>query len=910
MNRVFGILLALALVLSLGLVTAVPVAAGVAVNDEVWVCATDGDDTNPGTEDQPFATIQHGIDVVDEGGTVNVKAGTYAELVTVNVEDLNLLGPNAGVPGYDTERVAEAIIQPNAEGDWPNVGAVSIRSDGVTIDGFEVDGGTECKNGINVYGASHVTVRNNIVHSVSNVWDGVGIIVWDWDKDLTVDNATIENNLVYDAGRMGIFVMDRGDGVYDLTEGHTIVGNVVYDTWKKGDDWEDAGGAIQINVGKDCTIADNTIYNTTPSDPYWGHNAGIYMFGSGSGNTITGNTIRDNATGIRLFVHGNPPEINWKGDTATPPEVHFNNIYDNEHQEHNTIYGLYFVDKDVDMDATLNWWGSPSGPSHAGNTFQALGSDPIPQGNAVSDKVLYVPWLDAEYPVGESFAPVVNEDTGEGFSSIQAAVDAADSGHTIQVMEGMYVEQVTISTENLTIQGEDRDTTIIDGDGHVRVVTITANNVEFKGFSVQNAMVGICIMATDSDANNNTIKDNIIQDNALDGIEIGRRDEFTVDDVTIDGCILRGNVRAGIYLWGDDVVGRSDGLRFLNNHIEANKKGIWVAPSFPTINLEIVGNTAIQAHEWHGITVFAAEGATIAYNNASDNPLIGIIVLDCHDVSIEGNNVANNAMAGIYVHQGASNIIATGNTITNNNVGIWLNEEAGTDNAANFNNIVGNVEWGVLNESTPIFDATNNWWGHGTGPFHEPDNPDGQGDPVSDNVLFDPWLGAVDTDTDTGTAYFTPDQGLIEDLEALPEIPPGAPDDVTFPHGMFEFRITGLTPGETVTLTIQLPDPGVDPDFVWWKYDAATQQWHSLDMTIVDDHTIQLELTDGVYPGDLSNVADGTIVDPGGPGNQVPEPPPPLPPTAGSAYPIWTVLLAGLVAGAGLLLLRRRRAQI
>ena len=34
-----------------------------------------------------------------------------------------------------------------------------------------------------------------------------------------------------------------------------------------------------------------------------------------------------------------------------------------------------------------------------------------------------------------------------------------------------------------------------------------------------------------------------------------------------------------------------------------------------------------------------------------------------------------------------------------------------------------------------------NFWGDKSGPYHPSLNPDGKGDNVSDNVLFDPWLG-------------------------------------------------------------------------------------------------------------------------------------------------------------------------
>jgi len=39
-----------------------------------------------------------------------------------------------------------------------------------------------------------------------------------------------------------------------------------------------------------------------------------------------------------------------------------------------------------------------------------------------------------------------------------------------------------------------------------------------------------------------------------------------------------------------------------------------------------------------------------------------------------------------------------------------------------------------------IMNAQNNFWGDSTGPYHSTLNPGGFGNPVSDNVLFIPWL--------------------------------------------------------------------------------------------------------------------------------------------------------------------------
>ena len=282
MKRVFSILFALALVLGFSLVVTAPVAAAT----PIYVDATRPDDTGDGTSwATAKKTIQAGINVVDVGGTVYIAAGTYAEKVVVNKANLILSGPNAGVNPNTGTRGAEAVIQPTAAPTWPTEGAVNIMAAGATFDGFEVDAShmpnVASADGsivINIYGASDVTVRNNIAHgATAGDWQGTGIVAWDWDSAYTVDRATIENNKVYDIGRMGIFCMDYDttNDKYDLTEGHIIRGNTVYDTWLKGNDWGDAGGGIQINVGKDCIIEGNEVFNTASATSYTTFDPGI-----------------------------------------------------------------------------------------------------------------------------------------------------------------------------------------------------------------------------------------------------------------------------------------------------------------------------------------------------------------------------------------------------------------------------------------------------------------------------------------------------------------------------------------------------------------------------------------------------------------------------------------------------------
>ena len=48
------------------------------IDEDALYVAVDGDDSAPGTFDQPFATIEHAIEVVESDGTIYVRGGTYS----------------------------------------------------------------------------------------------------------------------------------------------------------------------------------------------------------------------------------------------------------------------------------------------------------------------------------------------------------------------------------------------------------------------------------------------------------------------------------------------------------------------------------------------------------------------------------------------------------------------------------------------------------------------------------------------------------------------------------------------------------------------------------------------------------------------------------------------------------------
>jgi parallel beta-helix repeat protein/YD repeat-containing protein len=138
------------------------------------------------------------------------------------------------------------------------------------------------------------------------------------------------------------------------------------------------------------------------------------------------------------------------------------------------------------------------------------------------------------------------------------------------------------------------------------------------------------------------------------------------------------------------------------------------------------------------------------------------------------------------------------------------------------------------------------------------------------NLLEKANLLDVETATGTGSASFGTEAGAgvtIADLEAVAEstLPEEGKPNIEFTHGFFSFNITGLTPGQTVNVTITLP-ADVPVGDLWWKVNttAGNNTWYSLPIGD-DDGDNTITLTDGGV-GDNDGAANGIVRDPGGPG--------------------------------------------
>jgi hypothetical protein len=151
------------------------------------------------------------------------------------------------------------------------------------------------------------------------------------------------------------------------------------------------------------------------------------------------------------------------------------------------------------------------------------------------------------------------------------------------------------------------------------------------------------------------------------------------------------------------------------------------------------------------------EGINFDGTDVSEEAVWGVLYIastgSIADLTVENMIGTLYTGEGVVIYDiGTSTVEITGCTISNNEIGIRFLTTSTQE--AHLNNIVDNSDYGVMSVVTA--DATDNWWGHASGPYHE-ENPDGMGNEVSDNVVFDPWLevevaaAKTETVTDGGT---------------------------------------------------------------------------------------------------------------------------------------------------------------
>jgi len=224
------------------------------------------------------------------------------------------------------------------------------------------------------------------------------------------------------------------------------------------------------------------------------------------------------------------------------------------------------------------------------------------------------------------------------YTHIQDAINQGLPADTIFVYNGLYQENLELFV-SLTLVGEDKNLTIIEGDHLSDVVYVWADDVTITGFTIR---------YSGYDMNEAGI-----------GIDHSRFSRITNN-------ILDSNGDCGIHLY-------ETSSTVISHNIIKNTSNIGITIS-ESHNITISENTVTQNYE--GIQLSYSDNVTVFRNNITRNTYFGIVLYASHNFISENIIDSNYKMIGdeiygegIRIYFEGNNII-THNTITSHGYGI------------------------------------------------------------------------------------------------------------------------------------------------------------------------------------------------------------------------------------------------
>jgi parallel beta-helix repeat protein len=155
------------------------------------------------------------------------------------------------------------------------------------------------------------------------------------------------------------------------------------------------------------------------------------------------------------------------------------------------------------------------------------------------------------------------------YSSIQAAINDVSYGGTVFVYNGTYYENIVIF-KSISLIGEDKNSTIIEGNQNGSVVYIIGEGVILTGFTLQNSSrVDYRHAGIEIYSHNCRITNNIIRNNRVGIHPLFAKGLIPKGNHTIEKNIIMDNDKDAI------CIHCSNNL-IINNHIENNGGGIFL----------------------------------------------------------------------------------------------------------------------------------------------------------------------------------------------------------------------------------------------------------------------------------------------------------------------------------------------
>jgi hypothetical protein len=278
-----------------------------------------GKNSNSGTIENPWQTIQYGLNKLASGDTLNVLTGKYSEKIQIPTSGLYLRNSIGNKPIIDASNI-------NSQ-----TSIIEIRNkSNVTVEGFELRNNIQNDaQGILIVGAGKdISINNCTIHdihfssnpsaSVNASKNAQGIIVYGTNPDIAITNLRIANNTLYDC-RLGY---SEGIAVNGNIDGFKIEGNTVYNLTNIGIDIIGHEGTCSNpsnDIARNGNVKFNIIHHCLSK---YATSGGIYIDG-GKNIIVENNTSFHNGYGMEIGCEN-------IGKTTDAITVRNNIIYDNE----------------------------------------------------------------------------------------------------------------------------------------------------------------------------------------------------------------------------------------------------------------------------------------------------------------------------------------------------------------------------------------------------------------------------------------------------------------------------------------------------------------------------------------------------------------------------------------------------
>ena len=284
-----------------------------------------------------------------------------------------------------------------------------------------------------------------------------------------------------------------------------------------------------------------------------------------------------------------------------------------------------------------------------------------------------------------AFSAVFKVGKNEQYKTIKSAIAAAQSGDTIYVQKGHYIEGTIDLQKSITLIGIDRP--VIDGNMDGEIITFNADNIVLKGFKLINSgrdeirSVAAVHIYTSADS---VIDNNIFENNHF-GIYVqrGLRVLISNNKITTNRGTSEENIGDGIHLLG------SREIWVKNNYISGHKDGIYLeknAKCFVFHNL--------SRHNLRYGLHFMFSNDSVYTGNVFDNNEAGVAVMYAMNVSMYDNKFINNwgdSVFGLLLKEISYSKIK-GNTFQNNTTAIFAD---GATKIDFYNNQFENNGWAI-----------------------------------------------------------------------------------------------------------------------------------------------------------------------------------------------------------------------